>query len=112
MSRLYSFPAGSAPQPHLGTPTSTANIKPFLPTFVGPEQVRSSSSAFGTTAYSPTQIGQLKDNALLSSLSFLPDDLEGADSLAHTNGQPQPASNSSSQSQQTYTPFNPRYAVS
>lgn len=111
MSRLYSFPAGSAPQPHLGTPTSSANVQPFLPNFVGPEQVRSSAAPLGSTAYSPTQIGQLKDNALLSSLSFLPDILEGADSLASTNEQSEAANNSSSQSQMTHTPFNPRFAV-
>ena len=107
MSRQYSFPAGSPPQPHLGTPTSSANVQPFLPTFVGPEQVRSSSALLDSTADSPTQIGQLKDNALLSSLSFLPDDLEGVDSLASTNDQSQ-----TNKSELTHTPFNPRFAVS
>lgn len=111
MNRVYNFPSGSAPQPHLGTPTSAANVRPFLPSFVGPEQFRSSPSDFNEGQYEQSQVGRLKEDALLSSLSFLPDDFEGSDN-SDSVSQQQQENNSSAYHNPRYDPFNPRYAVS
>ena len=79
--------------------------RPHLPSFVGTEQFRSSSAPadFYPNQQAQSQLGRLKDSALLSSLSFLPDD--SVDNLSQDN-------NSSAYHNPRYDPFNPRYAVS
>ena len=76
--------------------------RPYLPNFVGSEQFRSSPLEL---SIEDQQTQRLKDNALLSSLSFLPD---GAGDLQSQ----QDSSNSSGYHNPRYDPFNPRYAVS
>ena len=85
--------------------------RPHLPSFVGTEQFRSSSAPadFYPNQQAQSQLGRLKDSALLSSLSFLPDDFQtdtdSVDNLSQDN-------NSSAYHNPRYDPFNPRYAVS
>ena len=76
--------------------------RPYLPNFVGSEQFRSTPVELSLEAQ---QTQRLKDNALLSSLSFLPD---GDSDLQNQ----QENSNSSGYHNPRYDPFNPRYAVS
>ena len=82
--------------------------RPYLPAFVGSEQFRSTPPelSFGDQR-AISELGRLKDNALLSSLSFIPD--------GNTNGDlenQQDNNNSSGYHNPRYDPFNPRYAVS
>jgi len=85
--------------------------RPQLPSFVGTEQFRSSApAAFSADQHAQSQIGRLKSDALLSSLSFIPDDFQTDDSTAHLS-QNQQDNNSSAYHNPRYDPFNPRYAV-
>ena len=111
MSRVYNAPPGTASQSHLGTPTSATNVPPFLPSFVGGEQFRSSFGvAINDDQFAPSQIGRLKEDALLSSLSFLPDGV-GSDDDSDVSSQPQNSNNSSGYHNPRFDPFNPRYNV-
>ena len=76
--------------------------RPYLPNFVGNEQFRSAPLEL---SLEDQQTQRLKDSALLSSLSFLPD---GTGDLQNQ----QDSTNSSGYHNPRYDPFNPRYAVS
>ena len=84
--------------------------RPFLPSSVGREQFRSSYTSSPEPHHEPSELGRLKDNALLSSLSFLPEDFGGdAGDLSQNQTD---NNNSSVYHNPRYDPFNPRYAVS
>ena len=76
--------------------------RPYLPNFVGNEQFRSTPLEL---SLEDQQTQRLKDSALLSSLSFLPDETGDLQNQQDSN-------NSSGYHNPRYDPFNPRYAVS
>ena len=82
--------------------------RPYLPSFVGSEQFRSTAPEYSFEDQRALhQLQSHKDNALLSSLSFLPD----ADASGDLDDQ-QNNNNTSGYHNPRYDPFNPRYAVS
>lgn len=84
--------------------------RPFLPSFVGNEEFRSSDTIFPEDQHAQTEVGRLKANALLSSLSFLPGDFPtGEESNPSENEQDK--NNSTEYHNPKYDPFNPRYSV-
>ena len=85
--------------------------RPFLPSFVGTEAFRSSHTAFPEDQHAHSELGRLKDNALLSSLSFLPDGYENGEENDPSENQ-EDKKNSTEYHNPKYDPFNPRYAVS
>ena len=84
--------------------------RPYLPSFVGSEQFRSTPPELAfEDQRGNSKLGRLKNTALLSSLSFIPD------GDANDNGDlenQQDNNNSSGYHNPRYDPFNPRYAVS
>ena len=86
--------------------------RPFLPSFVGNEELRSSHiSAFPESQHDgQSELGQLKDSALLSSLSFLPDGFQNGEENDESQNQ-EDNSNSTEYHNPKYDPFNPRYPV-
>jgi len=81
--------------------------RPYLPSFVGSEQFRSTPPEYSFEDQRALhQLQSHKDNALLSSLSFLPD----VDASGDIDNQ-QNNNNSSGYHNPRYDPFNPRYAV-
>ena len=85
--------------------------RPFLPSFVGNEEFRSSHTAFQEDQHAHSELGRLKDNALLSSLSFLPDGFQNGEENDSSENQ-EDNKNSTEYHNPKYDPFNPRYAVS
>lgn len=81
--------------------------RPYLPSFVGTEQFRSSSPFPAQDASNQ----RLKDHALLSSLSFLPDLLQGDSSPGDISQKQNDTNSSEEYHNPKYDPFNPRYAV-
>ena len=81
--------------------------RPYLPSFVGTEQFRSSSPLPLHDASNQ----RLKDHALLSSLSFLPELLRGDSSSGDISQKSNDTSSSEEYHNPKYDPFNPRYAV-
>ena len=82
--------------------------RPYLPSFVGSEQFRYTPAEFSYQDQRAIhQLQSHKDNALLSSLSFLPDGDASGDLDDKQNNK-----NSSGYHNPRYDPFNPRYAVS
>lgn len=86
--------------------------RPFLPSFVGNEELRSSHiSAFPESQHDgQSELGQLKDSALLSSLSFLPDGFQNGEENDESQNQ-EDNNNSTEYHNPKYDPFNPRYPV-
>lgn len=83
--------------------------RPFLPSFVGSEEFRSSHATFPVDQHAQSELGRLKDTALLSSLNFLPENFPDDESDSSQNQQDD--NNSTAYHNPKYDPFNPRYAV-
>ena len=81
--------------------------RPYLPSFVGTEQFRSSSPLPAHDASNQ----RLKDHALLSSLSFLPELLQGDSSSGDISQDSNDTNSSEEYHNPKYDPFNPRYPV-
>lgn len=84
--------------------------RPFLPSFVGNDEFRSSHTALPEDQPAQSELGRLKGNALLSSLSFLPDDFQNGEENDQSQNQ-EDNNNSTEYHNPKYDPFNPRYAV-
>lgn len=89
---------------------SRVYARPFLPSFVGNEQFRSSHTTVPEDPQPQSEVGRLKDNALLSSLSFLPDGFQYGEENDPSPDQEE-KNNSTEYHNPKYDPFNPRYAV-